>query len=397
MGERRMGIGEQSTCGGGGPCPIPPARWRERCWFKLAHHRLPAQVEGDRFPAAKKKEQGIVLIILLWTLVLLSLLALNLASSVQTETAMARTSLDSEQAYFFARGALEEALFRLVFPDHDAERQKSRFPYRGGMNHYWVLKGDFYSHVAILDESGKLDLNFCDPKMLQRLLQILGNEETLSARLSESIVEWRKSNAFANKAETGESSSLGPDIQYIKHRPFDSVEELLLVPGMTRETLYGSSIREGNGAGGEATQPRSIKGLVDYVTVFVGKEQINPNYAEPEVLASLPGLDGAEAQAIVDARQEEVFKSAFDIGDRTALLLQGDALSKLSTQLSQTYSLIASGSRKNSRVRRSLRAVVKITSGANGKMERLMWQDEFWAPPTLLTWLALGETPQAGQ
>jgi general secretion pathway protein K len=345
----------------------------------------------------KNNERGIVLLILLWTLALLSLLALNLASSVQTETTMARTTLDSEQAYFFTRGALEETLFWLSFPNRDEEKQKARFPYRSGMNHCWVRKGEFYSHIAILDEAGKLDLNFCDPQMLQRLLEILGNEETLSANLSESIAEWRKPDASAKRAEADESSALGPDAQYIKHRPFGSVEELLLVPGMTREILYGSSIREGNGEWAESGQHGVIKGLVDYVTVFVGKGQINPNYAEPEILASLPGLDMEEASAIVSARQEEPFKSAIDIGERTALLLQNDVLSKLTTQPSKVYSLIASGGRKNSRVRRSLRVVVKLASGANDKMERLMWQDEFWASPNLLAWLALGNEPMPGK
>ncbi len=364
---------------------------------KVVHHLPPLRDKDGRYFSMRENERGIVLLVLLWTLVLLSLLALNLASSVQTETTMARTTLDSEQIYFFTRGALEETLFWLAFPDRDEEKQKARFPYRGGMNHFWVRKGDYYSHVAILDEAGKLDLNFCDPKMLQRLLEILGNEETISARLSESIAEWHKPEASAKQAETSESSSEGPDIQYIKHRPFESVEELLLVPGMTREILYGSSIREGNGEWEGAGQPKGIKGLVDYVTVFIGKDQINPNYAEPEVLASLPGLDVAEALAIVNARQEEAFKSAIEIGDRTALLLQGDALSKLTTQPSQAYSLIASGGRKNSRVRRNLRVVVKLKPGANDKMEHLMWQDEFWASPNLLAWLTLGEAPLAGK
>lgn len=337
-------------------------------------------------PASRKKEQGIVLLVVLWTLVLLSLMVLNIASSMQTETMMARTAQDSEQAYYFARGALEETMYWLAFPDRDEEKQKARLPYYGGMNHYWIRKGDFYSHVAILDEGGKLDLNFCDPQVMQKLLQVLGNEESTSAALAASIAEWRKPDLAGRKGDSEDYSDLGPSVQYIKHRAFDSIEELMLVPGMTREILYGSSSRVGSGGNEDSGQSRTVKGLADYVTVFVGKNQINPNYAEPEVLASLPGLDMTDAIAIVNARQSEPYKSAAEIGERTALLLQGEAQSKLSTQLSQVYSLIASSSMKNSQVRRSLRVVVK-NSVSDKRMERLIWQDEYWASQRILAWL----------
>jgi len=349
--------------------------------------------KDDRVVSRKEDERGIVLLILLWTLVLLSLLALNLASSVQTETAMARTTLDSEQAYFFTRGALEEAMYKLIFSNQDKDKQNALFPYRDGMNHYWVRKGEYYSHVAILDEAGKLDINFCDRKMLQRLLLLLGNEETLSENLAAAIMEWRKPDSTSGGANTYGDSSLGPDVQYIKHRPFTSVEELLQVPGMNREILYGSVSSEVDeeGLAAELNPPKRLKGLVNYVTVFSGKDQINPNYAELEVLASLPEMDKEEAQEIINARREEIFKSPGDITERTTLLLQGEALSKLSTESAKVYSLIASGSLKNSRVRRSISAVIKKNQGAEDPVEKLMWQDEYWAPPHLLSWLSQEE------
>ena len=63
------------------------------------------------------QEQGFVLITLLWVLAALSLLALNLASTVRAEMSMAIAAEESEKAYFYARGALEAVIYQLVYPD----------------------------------------------------------------------------------------------------------------------------------------------------------------------------------------------------------------------------------------------------------------------------------------
>ena len=59
-------------------------------------------------------EQGMILIALLWVLAALSLLALNLSSTVRGELNVSSASMQGEKAYFFARGGLEAALYQLV-------------------------------------------------------------------------------------------------------------------------------------------------------------------------------------------------------------------------------------------------------------------------------------------
>src|SRR3990172_955043 len=110
---------------------------------------------------------GFVLIALLWVLVALSFIALNLSSTVRTEINVAQASGDADRAYFLARGALEVV------------------PYADGMNHFWIKGKDMTCHVAILDESGKVDLNYAEPETLQRLLINLGIEENTSTVLAE--------------------------------------------------------------------------------------------------------------------------------------------------------------------------------------------------------------------
>ena len=120
--------------------------------------------DSKRMPPLSSNNHGVVLVTVLWIMVGLSLLALTLAATVRTEATLARASGEAEQAYFFARGALEAVLYRLAYPDPDPRKQQALFPYAGGMNHYRLSSGNMRCHLALMDEAGKLDLNAAAPR-----------------------------------------------------------------------------------------------------------------------------------------------------------------------------------------------------------------------------------------
>ncbi|MDE2962863.1 MAG: type II secretion system protein GspK [Acidobacteriota bacterium] len=227
--------------------------------------------------------RGVVLITVLWIMVGLSLLALTLAATVRTEATLARASGEAEQAYFFARGALEAVLYRLAYPDPDPERRQALFPYAGGMNHYRFDSGRLRCHVALMDEAGRLDLNAADPETLERLLRIVGESPFRAETLAAAVENWRDPDPRDGAAASG-------------RRRFHFVEQLLQVPGFGRELLYGRPRRQRNG------QTVFQRGLIDFLTVYTASTRVNVNYAAPEVLAALPGMSWAEAQTLVAAR-----------------------------------------------------------------------------------------------
>ncbi|MSO22704.1 MAG: hypothetical protein EXQ58_05500 [Acidobacteria bacterium] len=314
-------------------------------------------------------QRGMVLIALLWILAALALLAGQLASSVRKEVTLAGAAGQAERSYFFARGALETALYRLVFPDKDAEKQEKRFPYEGGMNHFWLQDEEMMCHVAVLDEAGKMDLNAASKECLERLFKIAGVPETLDTQLAEAIIT-RRGNPL--------SSSFAEDRE--KARPFRAVEELLQLEGMTREILYGAPERTAEGKIAEK------RGLIDFLTVFSPKNQININYAAPEVIAALLGLDLSAADSIVQARKQEAIKSS-EVSQKLAGLLSGEALSMVTTTFSGTYSIVATAQVKGTRTQRSLRMVARIDRAWKAGHERFVWYDEYWPSQPVLKWL----------
>jgi len=77
------------------------------------------------------------------------------------------------------------------------------------------------------------------------------------------------------------------------NRPLLSLEELLFVPGMTADILYGTEGRPGIGP----------------LVTLRSDGKINANTAPAEVLALLDGLDGNIAAELVRARETRVFSS----------------------------------------------------------------------------------------
>ena len=301
--------------------------------------------------------RGVVLITVLWIMVGLSLLALTLASTVRTEATLAQASGEAEQAYFFARGSLEAALYRLAYPDPDPEEQQANFPYFGGMNHVRLSSGAMRCHLVLMDEAGRLDLNAAAPEILERLLRIVGEGPYRAQNLAAAVEAWRNPTPRPGVAATG-------------RRQFRFVEELLQVPGFGRDLLYGRPREQRDG--------RTVfqRGLMDFLTVYTAGNRVNVNYAAPEVLAALPGMSWDRAQSLVAARARRHLEAP-DLTDR----VPAEALPFLATQPSETFSLVATAWLEGSSTRRSLRVVARRDGRSRLGHQRLVWYDQYWPSP----------------
>jgi type II secretory pathway component PulK len=314
----------------------------------------------------RKRSEGIVLIALLWILVALSLLALNLASTTRAETSVAQAFGEAERCYFHARGALETVLYQLSFSKRDAETQTLLFSYGGGMNHVSVNSDEIACHVIIQDEAGKLNLNLAPEGNIERLLTLLRAAEEQKSAVMDVIERRRKSSSEGGVSQPP--------------RPFKSVEELLQVEGVSRELIYGTYRREPDG------RVVNQRGLVDFLTVHPGTRSVNVTSAEPEVLAALPGMDLGSARSVVANRQGSPFTSA-DLAQRTAGTIPSSAGSQLTANSSGFYCLVSTAWVRGSKVRRSLKVVVKLNSGSKFGHQRLAWYDEYWPSQEILKWI----------
>jgi general secretion pathway protein K len=167
------------------------------------------------------------------------------------------------------------------------------------------------------------------------------------------------------------------------NRDFRSVEELLLVRGVTRDLFYGGLRVRQDGA-----VERQL-GLVDCLTVHTHSTQVNVNYAPLPVLLSIPGLDSTLAQFLMQAREKKPIASMSDFTRDYPVLVSGETLSFLSTGSSGVYTLAASAVTPAGIMAR-VRSVVRVSgldtpASANGSIAArpgppflvLSWDDSY--------------------
>lgn len=292
-------------------------------------------------------QSGIALIMVLMVITVLGVLAFGFAKSMTVETKLARNSTFDYETEWLGRSGVEFARYflaqHLTVPNegnYDALNQK----WAGGMmatndilaalslddNH---LGGGTFS-VKIIDLERYYNLNLADDVALRLAMEVVGVNATDSPMIVDSILDWRDTddNTGLNGAESDYYMSLSPAYA-AKNGPFDDIEELLRVKGVTPEIFYGPSASNMDGtlpSGATINTPatrsssltlnnRSLTGsmsrqnqnqnqntvpqvgLKDLFTP-ISARYINVNTASASVLRLIPGIDENIAQAIIQTR-----------------------------------------------------------------------------------------------
>ena len=245
---------------------------------------------------ASRRRRGSALLAVLWTIIALTAIGFALSANVRTEIDRASLNVDSTKAYFLAHGAIETAMHRIVRPQNP-DNPDDGFAVGQRFMHFQFESGS--ADVEIVGESGKLDINQATAPALARLLSSAGVEGGRAVAVAAGIVEFRarlqRGQVRSYGAEGAEQTILTSDSSFDgQPASIQEVEELLAVPGMTPDLLYGTfrevALQVPGGKRG-TTQQRLMRtgGLMRNLTPK-GSTIVNVNYASPEMLiaAGLP-------------------------------------------------------------------------------------------------------------
>jgi type II secretory pathway component PulK len=221
------------------------------------------------------RRRGTVLIVAMVVIFALVGFVLTMGGSMRVETMASANQAASLEARAIARGA-EQYVIGMLTNTTDGSELMDESLFEAvpvGTGYFWIVRPDYGDEqlpvFGLVDESSKIDLNTMS---LERLELLEGMDEALAA----AIVDWRDEDqdTTAYGAETSDYASL-PEGYRAKNAPFETVEELLLVKGMTRQLLYGErtriplgvteSFRSNSRLDGQAYERR---GLFDYFTVW---------------------------------------------------------------------------------------------------------------------------------
>ena len=306
----------------------------------------------------KNEKGGVALVLVIWIMVVLIAIAGEFSHSMRTEISITRNFKEEEEAYQLALAGIEQAKLEilsinavvvylnennvLVFGKDMVFEEDMEEPLRSER----LGSGEF-SYV-ITDEEGKININTATIDQLKYFFLETGIDSTEVDTIVDSMMDWRDTNDLhmLNGAEEDYYQSLEKPYSS-KDGPFQSVEELLLVKGMTKKYFNGSK------DGADENDEETYKGVKNQFTVY-GSGRININTASGIALRTLFG--DINANAIISLRET---------GPITSPQFNG----KVSSEF---FSIISTGAIGDGTIKRSIKTVVQKK---NNVLETLYWND----------------------
>lgn len=255
---------------------------------------------------SRRAARGSILIVTMFIILALTALVLVFSQESLIEARAANNEAAAQEADAIARGAMqyvidkvkENAGTRLTDDDMPAEGVEL------GNGYFWLLRPDLESEegmaYGIIDEAGKLNINLVNEQVLLKL-------PNMTNELASSIVDWRDSDTEPRQdgAENDYYLSLD-EPYYAKDNAYETIDELLLIRGATRELVFGedtnfNNVLDDNENDRDDSLPEDDgdntldRGLTEYLTVYSGGPNVNAdgdpriflNTAQPEGLTEL--------------------------------------------------------------------------------------------------------------
>lgn len=311
-----------------------------------------------------KGQKGGVLLLVLWVTAALSFVALSLALGVRTEIEATRHRVEAEQGRFLARAGIEQTLF--LTRNQGLTNAQGRPLLEPGQGEIVLPFETGEARVTIMPEAAKIGVNTATEQTLRRLLAVAGAEGAQAREVAAALVDWRSPASEIGGRFDSWYRSLQPPYRPA-HAPFQRLEEVLLVKGMTPELFYGWVERTEDGG----VVRRG--GLNRLLTTYAASGAVSLNDSPYEVLLTVPSMSPEAAQRIVAARRLRRFRTMDDV----PLSLPLGAMPYVTlTMSSEAFSLTATGRANGAATTATVRGVFRRDPAQPGQVQLVDWQEQ---------------------
>lgn len=221
---------------------------------------------------------------MLWALVLVSLLVLRLSAAGSGEARLGGNLRRAAAAEAAADGAFAESCVRLM-------DRNNGWSLAGG-THRLRLAGGGEAVVTVTNEAGKIDLNSASPVLLAGLVQAVGGSSDEGQLVAQAVVAWHTPLPPGQEGQVAAPYRRAGRPYTPPGAPFESVDELALVDGMT---------------------PALMRELAPHVTVFQNGDPV------------LALADPVVRRAAAAAAQTDTSTATGDLGSDDTVTLRVEA------------------------------------------------------------------------
>lgn len=224
-----------------------------------------------------KRESGIALILVLWITTLLTLIASSFIHAMRTDINIVGNSVTRARLDAATSAAVHRALLEIAKPEQFADRWKS-----DGVPQSWQFH-DMTIQLSILDESGKIDINSGNEALIRGLFRSQGLSDEQAAALSDAVGDWRDPDSLKRPRGAEEPEYTAAGLPYKPNNaPFQSIDELRLVLGMT---------------------PELFQRIAPQITIYSRQPGVNTQIASRDVLRAVPGVTDAHVDDYLAQRE----------------------------------------------------------------------------------------------
>jgi general secretion pathway protein K len=319
---------------------------------------------GSHAQVAVLNERGLVLIAVLWVFMVFFVIALGFSSTVREEGLTAHRFAQESEDYYLALAGFQHGLYELLRPSSlppQAGSSLSTSLLDEGCRKGSMGQGGY--RVCVADEGGRVNLNRVDEQTLRQIFLHLGVEESLRAVLVDSIMDWRDNDHLhrLNGAENDYYLSLSPPYT-ARNGPFEAVEDLLWVRGVTPELFYGSA---------------KEVGLNEIFTVDSPMDRINLGAAPAEVIHAVLGLSLEASRKFEEDRKGLSQKTVADLLGLLGIASGDERQRQFVFVNPSVVTLKSEGFHDPSGGSLQVKGVVRLLGGGRG-FELLRWVDRDW-------------------
>ena len=256
-----------------------------------------------------RDDRGVALVLALVFVVLLAAIVTEFAYGIQVDATLIGRNTAQTEAYLAARSAIalsESVLAADLIIGEDEARQNKTGVY-DSLDEPWasatpvVKYNDVMVAIQITDEYGKINLNALiyedqsgqekEYEPLVEALRFIFGQRSSDADPTDAILDWLDAddNPRPNGFERDYYEKLDPPIA-CKNGPMDSLDELLLIPGVSQETYFAEF---------EEKLDPPLPLLSDVFTVHGHPEgRVNVNTASVDVLNAMFAALSASGTAL---------------------------------------------------------------------------------------------------
>lgn len=283
-------------------------------------------------------ERGWALVTVLWTMTVLALLA----AATQALTVTSYRSERHAMADARAEADLDAAIARAVLGIADLRPDKR---WRVDGTPRTIAFDGLAIRIAAQDEYGRIDLNAAPIAMIRQLLMSAGLTPDGAGAMADRISDWRTASGPHSLNGASDADYRAAHLAYApRHGPFQTVDELKLVLGMT---------------------PALFARLEPALTVYSKRPSFDPSTAPREALQALYPNDSGKIDTILRARNPDP-DATMQLGFAPA------SVASLTVPAGRAFSItadVAVGRRNFRRV-----AVVELTGDEKRPYFVLKWQ-----------------------